>query len=340
MKHIKVSIIGASGYTGMETIRFLLQHPVFDINHLYGLSSSGQRFDQIYPAFTEVLEFEVKHINDAKLDTSDAIVVALPHGISASVVHEILSAGFKGSIIDLGSDFRLKSADDNMKWYNFDHPYINLSHKFIYGLTEFNRSAIKNADYIANPGCFATAVQMGLLPLLAADPLTEVHITGLTGSSGSGSDPSPTTHFSTRDGNLKSYKTFKHQHLGEVYQQIEHLSLPKTKVNFVPVSAPVTRGIWITISGRSNTYLNLNEIFESTYYNAPLVRLRQTLPELKHVVGSAFTDIGWQQDGDSFVVGVAIDNIGKGAASQAIQNLNLMFDLPEETGLMNVGYIL
>jgi N-acetyl-gamma-glutamyl-phosphate reductase len=340
MKQYKVSIVGASGYTGMETVRFLLQHPYIEIVNLYGSSSSGKRFDEVYPAFTEVLETEIQDIDQAKLDPSDTIIVALPHGISATIINEIVSAGFKGKIIDLGSDFRLKSANDNLKWYNFENPHLELSQKFIYGLTEFNRSKIKNADYVANPGCFATALQMGLLPIIAADPLSEVHITGLTGSSGSGSESSPITHFSTRDGNIKSYKTFKHQHLGEVYQQIEHLGLPKIKVNFVPVSAPITRGIWITISGKSNTYLNLDEIFESTYYNAPLVRLRQSLPELKHVVGSAFTDIGWHQDGDSFVVGVAIDNIGKGAATQAIQNLNLMFDLPEETGLVNTGYIL
>lgn len=340
MRKHKISIVGASGYTGMETIRFLLQHPYFEINKLYGSSSAGKRFDDVYPAFTEVLENEIQELDQVKQDTSDVIIIALPHGISASIIHEIVSAGFKGKIIDLGSDYRLKSAQDNLKWYNFENPYIELSQKFIYGLTEFNRSKIKNADYVANPGCFATALQMGLLPILAVDPLSEVHITGLTGSTGSGSEASATTHFSTRDGNLKAYKTFKHQHLGEVFQQIAYLGLPEIKVNFVPVSAPISRGIWITISGKSNTYLNLDEIFESTYYNAPLVRLRQLLPELKHVVGSAFTDIGWQQDGDSFVVGVAIDNIGKGAASQAIQNVNLMYDLPEETGLSNAGYVL
>lgn len=340
MKKIKVSIIGASGYTGMESIRHLLPHPVFVIDELYGESSSGRKFDEIYPTFTDMFDQEIKHIHLAKESTSDAIIIALPHGLSASVVGELLMNGYKGKIIDLGSDFRLKTVSDYKKWYNFDHPNIELANRFEYGLTEFNRSKIKNSDYIANPGCFATAILMGLLPLLSAEKLDEVHITGLTGSSGSGSEPSATTHFSTRDGNFRPYKVFKHQHLGEVYNQIDQLEHDKPKLNFVPVSAPVTRGIWITISGKSNSYVNLDEIFEASYYNAPLVRLRSGLPALKHVVGSAFTDIGWQQDGDSFVVGVAIDNIGKGAATQAIQNLNLMFDMSEETGLMLPGYVM
>ncbi|MCC5925411.1 MAG: N-acetyl-gamma-glutamyl-phosphate reductase [Bacteroidetes bacterium] len=340
MNKIKLSIAGASGYTGMETIRYLLQHPIFEIHHLYGHDSAGKSVDEIYPAFAEILHQTILPLSKLAADASDAVILALPHGKSADAAHELIQAGYKGKIIDIGSDFRLPNPDDYLTWYGSKHPHPQLLNRFTYGLTEYNRAQIRNADYVANPGCFATALQMGILPLMLSELSNRYFVTGMTGSSGSGAKPSETTHFSNRFGNVKAYKVFKHQHLGEVSRHTQRIAGVEADIHFTPVSGPFVRGIWMNISGELKKTHDLTESFESVYYNSPLVRLRSSLPELKPVVGTAFTDIGWQQDKHIFSIGVAIDNMGKGAAGQMVQNLNLMFDLPEETGLMYPGIIL
>jgi len=339
-KRIQVALAGASGYTGMETLRYLQYHPVFEVVRVYGNQSAGNSLDSIYPAYAGVYDMTILPLDDIALENADAVILALPHGRSAAAVYKLLQAGYKGKIIDIGSDFRLKTSEDYLSWYNLKHPHPELLDRFSYGLPEFNRFALRGSDYVANPGCFATAIQLGLLPLAINALTSTVHITGITGSSGSGASASPTTHFSTRTSNLKAYKVFRHQHLGEVGQQLGILAEKNVSVAFTPVSGPFVRGIWMTLSGELNQTCDLSEIFESVYYNAPMVRLRSELPELKTVAGSAFADIGWQQDADNFTIGVAIDNMGKGAAGQMIQNLNLMFDLPEETGLLHSGNIL
>jgi len=209
--------------------------------------------------------------------------------------------------------------------------------RFVYGLTEWYRNDIRIANHISNPGCFATAIQMGLLPFAHQGVVTSCEVIGLTGSSGSGALPSAGTHFSSRYGNVKAYKVYKHQHMGEVVQSLGKYVADASmipEVRFIPVSAPVVRGIWMTLSLTLDRDVPAEEVLAEEYYNAPLVRLRNGMPELKQVVGSAFTDIGCVQDGRKVVIGVAIDNLLKGAASQAVQNFNLMMDLPEETGLM------
>lgn len=340
MEKITLSIAGASGYTGMETLRYLSKHPNFLLKSVYGSSSAGQTIDEIYPAFTGVFENEIEPIDNLVKDTADVVVLALPHGLSAAAANSLLKAGYKGKIIDIGSDFRLNSSPDYEKWYSMTHPHPELLEKFIYGLPEFNRFEVKNADFVANPGCFATALQLALIPLAQTGAIHDVYVTGLTGSSGSGAQHTATTHFTTREGNIMAYKVFKHQHIGEVEQNIARLGEKVPDIHFTPVSGSFTRGIWMTIAGSLSKTVDLEEVFESAYYNAPLVRLRQGLPELKPVVGSAFADIGWVQNGYNFVVGVAIDNMGKGAATQMFQNLNLMFDLSEETGLSEAGIVL
>ena len=340
MSKIRLSIAGASGYTGMESIRYILMHPEFEIENIYGDSSAGKSIDEIYPAFSEIIDITIKPMADLALDKSDAVILALPHGLSAEAAYNLLKGGFKGKIIDIGSDFRLDSAADYQQWYNMKHPHPELLDQFVYGLPEFNRAEVRNSDYVANPGCFATAIQLGLIPLATSGLIDRVFVTGITGSSGSGAKASATTHFSTRNGNIKAYKVFAHQHLGEVGQNTTRLAGSSVPVHFTPVSGPVVRGIWLTLAGSINKTADITDAFESTYYNAPLVRMRSELPELKPVVGTAFSDIGWKQDREEFSVGVAIDNMGKGAAGQMIQNLNLMFDLPEETGLLNPGIIL
>lgn len=342
-KGIKVSIVGASGYTGMEAIRILCSHPGVVLQNLYGERTAGSRYEEIYKAMASLVDRPVLPMNALESEDADVVFLGLPHGRSAEAAFVLRKAGFRGYIIDMGSDFRLKNPEDYERWYGRTHPCPELIPGFVYGLTEWYRKEIRSASNVSNPGCFATAIQLGVIPFVRQGLMSACHVTGITGSSGSGSTPSAGTHFSSRFGNIKAYKVYQHQHLGEVYQSLELQLQEKDRVpeiHFVPVSGPFVRGIWMTISFRSLEEADAGGILEEAYYNAPLVRLREGLPELKDVSGSAFADLGCVQSGRNVVVGVAIDNLMKGAASQAIQNMNLMFGWPEDTGLRHAPGIL
>ncbi len=346
---ITVSVAGASGYTGMEAVRILFGHPKVALTRLYGSRSAGSSLASHYKGMDSLVDLTIQSFDELASDESDAIFLGLPHGKSAEVAKMLFDAGYKGRIVDMSSDFRLKDPAAYEKWYGWTHPHPELIKKFTYGLTEWYRNDIRMADHISNPGCFASAIQLGLLPFAKEGLVSSCDVTGITGSSGSGASPSAGTHFSSRYGNVKAYKVYQHQHLGEVIQTLaDQMGIGASidggsgesadtsvlpEVRFVPVSGPFVRGIWMTIAITLKEETHAGNLLEEEYYNAPLVRLQEGLPELKQVVGSAFTDIGWVQQGRNVVVGVAIDNLLKGAASQAVQNLNLMMDWPEETGL-------
>jgi LysW-gamma-L-alpha-aminoadipyl-6-phosphate/LysW-L-glutamyl-5-phosphate reductase len=333
---ISVSVAGASGYTGMEAIRILHGHPKVKLTRLYGSKSAGTAFFSQYKGMESLVDLSILPFEELASDSSDAIFLGLPHGKSAETAKTLFDAGYKGRIVDMSSDFRLRDPAAYQKWYGWTHPHPELISRFVYGLTEWYRSDIRLADHISNPGCFASAIQLGLLPFAKAGLVESCDVTGITGSSGSGASPSAGTHFSSRFGNVKAYKVYSHQHIGEVNQTLAEQAAGSQKppeVRFVPVSGPFVRGIWMTITFTLLEEASAGELLEEVYYNAPLVRLQEGMPELKQVVGSAFTDIGWVQQGRQVAVGVAIDNLLKGAASQAVQNLNLMMDWPEETGL-------
>jgi LysW-gamma-L-alpha-aminoadipyl-6-phosphate/LysW-L-glutamyl-5-phosphate reductase len=330
-----VSIAGASGYTGLEAVRFLSFHPDVAIGALYGDSSAGLVLSDIYQAMKGICDLEITSIELIGDDRSDAILLGLPHGKSAEAASRLIQGGYSGHIIDMGSDFRLRDAGAYPRWYGYEHAYPGLIPQFVYGLTEVYRSAVVRAKHVANPGCFASALQLALVPAVKSGVISgAVHITAITGSTGSGASHSSTTHFSTRFANFRAYKVFEHQHLAEVEQTLADLSGNPPELLFVPVSGPVTRGIWLTASFTLQAETDLRSRYEAFYQGSPLVRLRDGLPELKPVVGTAFTDIGLVQAGRNVVVGAAIDNLGKGAAGQAIQNMNLMLGLPEERGLI------
>jgi len=338
-----ITLIGASGYTGMEFVRFVQMHPRFELTAVYADRSAGQLLDTLYPAFTNVADYHMDKSSEMDVPKTDFVVLALPHGKSAEVVKQVLDGGYKGKIVDLGSDLRLKSPEAYQKWYSgiIEHP--ELPQNAVYGLTEWNRDAISTATLVANPGCFASAIQLGILPLLQSGFTGPFHCTGITGSTGSGASASDATHFSTRDNNLKAYKVLHHQHLGEIHQFSQELGFGIPDLAFTPVSGPFTRGIWITISvkvGDDVTSNDVNVAYESSYAGCQMIRLRIGLPQLKHVTGSAFTDIGFELRDGNLVVGVAIDNLGKGAASQAIQNMNLMAGLQDHEGLLYTGIVL
>lgn len=347
---ISVSVAGASGYTGMEAIRILHGHPKVNLTRLYGSKSAGIAFSSQYKGMESLVDLPILPFEELASDSSDAIFLGLPHGKSADAAGILFDAGYKGRIVDMSSDFRLQDPAAYREWYGWTHPRPDLIPRFVYGLTEWYRSNIRMAGHISNPGCFASAIQLGLLPFAKAGRVDSVDVTGITGSSGSGASPSTGTHFSSRFGNVKAYKVYAHQHIGEVNQTLSDQLEKETDaagrlrgvpdVRFIPVSGPFVRGIWMTLTFSLAEESDAGELLEEVYYNAPLVRLQEGMPELKQVIGSAFSDIGWVQQGRRVAVGVAIDNLLKGAASQAVQNLNLMMDWPEETGLTTPPLVL
>lgn len=322
-KQYKIGIIGGAGYTGGELIRLLIHHPNAVLTHIHSRSNAGKPVASVHQDLmgdTELMFTDDTHFfEDGSIDV---LFLCLGHGESRKFL-EASKIAPDVKIIDLANDYRLEAK------CTYDGT------NFVYGLPELNREAIKSARFIANPGCFATAIQLGLLPLAQAGLLGDVFTTGITGSTGAGQSLSATSHFSWRANNIQAYKTLTHQHLGEIGQslkQLQHLGNPK--VNFVPWRGDFTRGIFISSQIQSN--LNLDEIyqlFESFYKTHPFTHVIRESVYLKQVVNTNKCLIQLEKQDDMLVVHSAIDNLLKGASGQAVQNMNLLYDLPENTGL-------
>jgi N-acetyl-gamma-glutamyl-phosphate reductase len=317
---INVGIIGGSGYTAGELIRILMYHPNVNIDFVYSTTNAGKPLSvahhdllgDIEMDFTDVLNLDV-----------NVLFLCLGHGRSVSFLEENKFAGHT-KIIDLGNDFRLN------KDANFE------GKEFIYGLPELNKTAIKKAQFIANPGCFATAIQLALLPLAKNELLkNDVHINATTGSTGAGVSPSETTHFSWRSNNMSHYKAFDHQHLGEINQSINQLQADySNELLFIPNRGDFARGIFATLY--TTIEESLDEIvakYEDFYKNEPFVTVTTTNINMKQVVQTNKCIISLTKSGNRILITSIIDNLTKGAAGQAIQNMNLMFGLSETTGL-------
>ncbi len=316
---IKVGIIGGSGYTGGELIRLLLHHPQVEIDFIYSTTKAGKA---ITAAHADLLgQTDLKFTNALNLDI-DLVFLCLGHGNSHKFLLENpFSSATK--IIDLSNDFRLQ-ADAVFK-----------ENKFVYGLPELFKSEIKKAVAIANPGCFATAIQLALLPLAKAGKLSnEVHINGVTGSTGAGIKPSETTHFSWRNNNASWYKPFTHQHLGEIGESLNSFGTDVGKRYFLPHRGNFTRGILATAYTKFNESLEVAEqLYGSFYQNAVFTHIAEAPLHLKQVVNTNNCHIHLQKHDDILLVTSAIDNLLKGASGQAVQNMNLMFGFEENLGL-------
>jgi N-acetyl-gamma-glutamyl-phosphate reductase len=318
---INIGIIGGSGYTAGELIRILMHHPNATINFVYSTTNAGKPLSF---AHHDVLGDIEMNFTDVINPNVNVVFLCLGHGKSIQFLKENQFASHT-KIIDLGNDFRLAK----------DAVFENK--KFVYGLPELNKSAIKNAQYIANPGCFATAIQLALLPLAHQQLLTnDVHINATTGSTGAGVTPTETTHFSWRANNMSHYKAFDHQHLGEINQSIHQLQGNfSNELLFIPNRGDFTRGIFATL------YTTLEENIESIvtkykafYENQPFVTVTTTDINLKQVVQTNKCIISLVKKGNRILITSIIDNLSKGASGQAIQNMNLMFGLEETTGLL------
>jgi N-acetyl-gamma-glutamyl-phosphate reductase len=313
---IQVGIIGAAGYTAGELMRILINHPCANILFAQSTSHAGE---PVWKAHHDLIgETSLVFSADAPVNAVDVIFLCMGHGKSKEYVQQ-LPTDFDGKIIDLSNDYRLtKDAED-----------------FVYGLPEAFRSDIKNAKHIANPGCFATSIQRALLPMAKANRLGEIHVTGITGSTGAGQKPSDTTHFSWRDNNMSVYKSFTHQHLGEINETLSKLAPDYNgELNFVPVRGNYSRGIMASVYFDCN--LNEEEaieLYKAYYKDEPFVNIVDFNPDLKMVVNTNKCVLYVKKYGKKLHVISMIDNLVKGASGQAVENMNLIFGLPENTGL-------
>ncbi len=327
---IRTAVLHGSGYVGRELIRLILQHPHASLACVTSRTYAGKPLHVAHPAlrgqqqiqFTATTEFDASGI--------DVVFVAAEHGKGAASVRALIDHGYTGCIIDMSSDFRFKDVSKFESLFNVTHPAPELIPEFKYGQPEL--FAPYSTRYIANPGCFATGMLLAIWPISQCCTEADASITAITGASGSGIRPKPTTHFPERDGNVRAYKVLEHQHLAEISQFVRsgiHLAL-------VPVSGPWTRGIWGAIQLKSPLpEPEIAKWFKDLYDRHPLIRLWPgKLPELQYAVGSPYCDLGWVMRDDDLVIGFALDNMLRGAASQAIQNMNLLMDLPIITGLV------
>lgn len=317
MSKIKAGIIGGAGYTGGETVRLLLHHPHVELAFVQSRSQAGKALHDVHG---DLLGDTDLRFTDSYSQPADVIFLCLGHGESKKLLsEEDFSKSVK--VIDLGNDFRL---GDTVK-----------GRSFIYGLPEFQREAIRNADNIANPGCFATTIQLGLLPLAQAGLLGEVYTTGITGSTGAGQKLQDTTHFTWRANNISAYKTLTHQHLGEINRTLQSLQPGlEENVNFVPWRGDFTRGIFVTsVSKNALSLEEVQKLFKQYYLSHPFTHVADTMIDLKQVVNTNKCLIFLEKVGDKLAVHSVTDNLLKGASGQAVQNMNLMFGWDETAGL-------
>ena len=322
LQKIKVGIIGGAGYTGGETIRILLNHPNVDIAFIHSRSHAGKPVHAVH----HDLVGETDIMFSDKFSECEALFLCLGHGESRKFLEENTIAP-STKVIDLSQDFRLGEKSGERE--------------FIYGLPEFNREAIKKANNIANPGCFATTIQLGLLPLANAGLLSEIYTTGITGSTGAGQKLQDTTHFTWRANNVSAYKTLAHQHLNEINQTLKKLQ-PRFsgELNFVPWRGDFTRGIFVT--SVVTWPLSLDEakkLFKDFYASHPFTFLSDEMVDLKQVVNTNKCLIHLEKVGNKLAIHSVTDNILKGASGQAVQNMNLMFGLDEKAGLRLKGSV-
>ena len=314
---IKVGIIGGAGYTAGELIRILLNHPQAEITFVQSSSNAGNLLSDVH---TDLLgDTEIKFVTESDFALADVVFFCMGHGKSKEFLQKhTLPVHVK--IIDLSHDFRLEREGND----------------FVYGLPELNRKLIRRSNKIANPGCFATGIQLAILPLAAAGLIRdELHVNGITGSTGAGQSPGSTTHFSWRNGNVSVYKAFEHQHLGEIAQSLKQLQPDfNSDINFIPVRGNHTRGIFVSVytkfDGSIEEALN---IYTKYYESHPFVFVSTVNPDLKQVVNTNKAIVYLEKHGNKLMILSVTDNLIKGASGQAIQNMNLMFGLEETAGL-------
>ncbi len=340
---IKVGIVGGTGYTGVELLRILSQHSEVSIQAITSRKEMGMAVAELFPSLRGRIALKFCDPADAKLDKCDLVFFATPNGIAMQQTRVLLDAGVK--VIDLAADFRIKDVSGWEHWYGMSHACPDLVAEAVYGLPEINRDKIKVARLVANPGCYPTAVQLGFLPLIEAGIVDTDHLIAdvKSGVSGAGSNAEVHTLFAEASDNFKAYSVPGHRHLIEIKQGLSNITASLVGLTFVPHLTPMIRGIHATLYARLTADVDIQALYENRYANEPFLDVLPTgsHPETRSVRGSNFCRIAVHrpQGGDTVVVLTVTDNLVKGAAGQAVQNMNLMFELPETLGIDHIAQL-
>jgi len=324
---IKTAIVGASGYTGLELIKILINHPNFIINELYSTEGGGDISD-IYPSLKGVFEKEIKKAEIEEIAKNELVFLAVPHKTAMSYVKELMKYDCK--IVDFSADYRLKQKN----YEDYYCPHIDPANleNAAYGLPEIFRDFIRGKKLVANPGCYPTATILALYPFLEYIE-RDVFVDAKSGVSGAGKKLSETTHFVTDNENFFAYNPIKHRHSIEIAEKTG------LNVTFVPQLLPITRGMQISIYAKLKKDINPLEILKEFYEKEEFIRIKNSPVRIKDVAGTHFCDIFAMKNGNMLFINSAIDNLLRGASSQAVANANLLFDLPEDLALPKIAYV-
>lgn len=345
MGKVKAAIIGATGYGGAELLRSLLHHPHFEVVRTVAIDNVGKRVGDVHLSLASATDLVIEQLPPREAAKGvDVVFLALPHKTTAKVAMELFDTGVR--LVDLSGDFRLRDVAAYERWYGAKHPCPDqLEGAWVYGMPELERARLREATRVASPGCFATAIAFSLLPMAKAGLLGgAVPVLAATGSSGSGAEPKITTHHPLRAGNLRTYKPLEHQHVPEITQTLRSAgAAADLHLQFVPVSAPLVRGIFATAWVRvpaSFTEADARAIYTACWAGEPFVRVVEgRQPEVIAVAGSMYAEVGWTLDAAvtgehrTLVGFAAIDNLVKGGAGQAVQAANVMMGFDEKAGL-------
>lgn len=342
---MKVGVVGASGYVGGELLRLLVVHPKVEVNMVTSRQKAGEYVHRIHPSLKGFVDLTFSPLDMEKLVNScDIVFTSVPHGKSNKIVKELYGRGIK--IIDLSADFRLKNPKDYVKWYGWEHPFPELLSKSVYGVPELHREDIKKSQLVSCPGCMAVTSLLALKPLIENNLIDTEHIIvdSKIGSSGAGIKANAGTHHAMRYGVIRPYKPAKHRHTGEIEQELGLIAKKTIKVSMSPHAVNIVRGILTTnhtFMRKPMSELELWKVYRNSYKNEPFLRFIRDkkglykFPDPKFLIGSNFCDIGFDIDEDNqrLVSLSASDNLMKGAAGSAIQNMNILYGFDETEGL-------
>ncbi len=338
MKTLHVAIVGASGYSGVELVKILLQHSGVQLAHVLGASTVGKRLDEVYPFFRKKTDLTIEAYDLEILKKMDIVFLALPHGEAMKRVPELIDAGVR--VIDFSGDFRFSSAELYETWYKLPHSAPDYLKKAVYGIPELFKDEINACQLLANPGCYPTSAILALAPILsqAYVDTSSIAISSMSGTSGAGRKANVALNFSEVNETVKAYRVGNHQHTPEIKAALERVAGRDLNLVFVPHLLPITRGIYTTIClplKEAVEQESLLKRYEDFYLNASFVRVLKMPPEIKFVSGTNYCDINVAVDMTQKFVTITstIDNLIKGAAGQAVQNMNIMTGFPEQEGL-------
>lgn len=337
MKHnINVAIVGASGYTGLELVKLLLNHPKFNIKYLAN-TSGNTTINQLHPCLNGVCEMEVVIANANDIAKQcDLAFLALPHKHSMGFAKELLKLGVK--VVDLSADYRLE-LNTYEKHYCSHTDKVNLPNA-VYGLPEFYKDDIKTASLVANPGCYPTASLLGLIPFVKyLDNNASVFIDAKSGLSGAGKKLSDMSTFVNISENMFAYNALKHRHTPEIIEKVKRIAKKDLKINFVPHLIPLTRGMLSSIYISVNENINAKEVLKDYYKNEKQIRVLDTPVSIKNTSGTNFCDIFVEQNGDDLFINTSIDNLLRGASSQALVNANIMYGFEDDLGINKLAFV-